>query len=265
MVCARCHDIKFALQTLVVVVPNIVLDHLNQFFSVRERPPVVALAFQDTPETFHWSVIYAMADTGHALRHAVFHELCMERAARVLEASVAVEQGMRSRILGHCLIKRIEHETVIVMVAYLERYDPLVAEVEDSAQVELVRILNVPVFELRDVRYPFLIWFVCMKLPVQDVLCRVLRMSCGSRAAVMPSLYARLDAKYTHEAQSALVVDTLAVCRGSIEVIGNPAVALGWVCLVKFLDLSSQPFVLLFARALFATLPVVIGRARDMR
>ena len=152
-----CHDVKMALQALVVVVPDIGLDHLDKLVSARERPPIVTLPLQDPPEAFHRTVVNAAADAGHALRHAVLHELRMERTIRVLAAPIAVEQGMRVGVLRHGLVKRVEYEAVVVVVAQLECYDPVIEEVEDGTQVELVHILTVRVLELRDIGQPFLV------------------------------------------------------------------------------------------------------------
>lgn len=143
-----CHDIEMALQSLVVVVPDVALDHLDKPVLARERPSVVAFPFQDAPETFHRAVVDAVADTGHALRHAVPNELCMERAAGVLEAAVAMEQGMRLGVLRHGFVERIEDEKIVIAVAQLKRHDPAVEKVEDGAQEELMCPLSVRVLEL---------------------------------------------------------------------------------------------------------------------
>lgn len=122
-----CHNIKFALQAFVIVVPDIGLYHLDKFIPARELAPIVALTLQHTPKAFHRPVVYAVTDAGHTLRHAMLHELRMERAVRILEASVTVEQRMCSRVLGHCFVKRVEYDPVVVAVAQLERHDPVVA------------------------------------------------------------------------------------------------------------------------------------------
>ena len=51
---------------------------------------------------------YAAADAGHALCHAVLHKLGMERAARIMESTVTVEQWMFSAVYSGCRASRMQ-------------------------------------------------------------------------------------------------------------------------------------------------------------
>jgi len=75
---------------------------------------VVHLAFEGPPEAFHWAVINATPNTGHAMRHAGLVQLGFECLAGILESSVAMEDGMCIRVLAYGEVKGVEHQLVVV-------------------------------------------------------------------------------------------------------------------------------------------------------
>ena len=73
-----------------VVVMNEIFNHSNQAGSVCEALPVIPFSFQDTPESFHWSVINALGNPGHALSHSSLGQHIVECTVGVLESSVRI-------------------------------------------------------------------------------------------------------------------------------------------------------------------------------
>ena len=109
-----------------VVVVDITLDHADQLLLARETLAVIPLALQNAPETLHRTIVNAVRYAGHTLRHARLLELVVEGTVCVLEAPVAVEQRMRVGIGLDSLIKRLEHQRIVV---------PLSDDVGDNAPV----------------------------------------------------------------------------------------------------------------------------------
>ena len=134
----RRQNAEIALYAARVVVVDVALDHADQLLLARKTPAVVAFALQDAPEALHRTVVDAVRHAGHALRHARLLELVVERAVRVLKASVAVEQRMRVRICLDRLVKGLEHQRIVVSLADNEGNDAPVIQVEDGAEIELV-------------------------------------------------------------------------------------------------------------------------------
>ena len=90
----RCQNAQIALYPAVVVVGNVVLNHLHKLFAAGEPLAVISLSFQNAPETFHWTVVNALGNSGHTLLHLGFLQLVVEHSVCVLKTSVAVEQRM---------------------------------------------------------------------------------------------------------------------------------------------------------------------------
>ena len=81
---------KVPLEPFGVVILNEILNHGYQAYPVSESYSIVAFAFQDSPESLHWTVINALGDPGHTLCHTSIGQHMVEWAACVLESSVAV-------------------------------------------------------------------------------------------------------------------------------------------------------------------------------
>ena len=156
--------------TLVIVVENVVFNHGNQFFSVGETFAVVTFSFQNAPETFHWTVVNALADAGHALGHAGSHEHAVKSVVGVLETAVAVEQRACIRIQPNCFIEVFKHKRIIVAVANVESNNSPVIKVQDGTKINLVDGETLIVLELRHVGQPLLVRCFCLELPCKNIL-----------------------------------------------------------------------------------------------
>ena len=212
MVFMWCQDSELPLRSVVGVVRYVRLYRVDEFLPRSEFPAVVHLALQDAPETFHRPVVCAVRNARHALRHARLHELVVEVLVRVLEAAIAVEQGMRVRMSFHGLVKGLEDQRVVVPVANHVGHRHAVAEIEDEAQIDLLRrSVCRMVLELRHVRDPFLVASVSVKITAEYVFRRVVRIDGRPSAAVVPILYNGAQLLLSADAQDALVVDVQAV------------------------------------------------------
>ena len=61
---------KSSLVSLIVVVINIVFDHRHELFAAVEALAIITFSLQDSPESFHRTIVDALGYSGHALSHA---------------------------------------------------------------------------------------------------------------------------------------------------------------------------------------------------
>ena len=87
----RCQNAQIALYTAVVVVADVILNHLHKLLAACEPSAVISFSFQNTPEAFHRAVVNALGNSGHALSHLCFLQFVVECSVCILESSVAVE------------------------------------------------------------------------------------------------------------------------------------------------------------------------------
>ena len=57
------------LLTFVVVVFDVVGDHVDDIFTAGESTLVIALSFEYSPKSFHRAIVNAFPDSGHTLSH----------------------------------------------------------------------------------------------------------------------------------------------------------------------------------------------------
>ena len=70
----------------------------------------LTLSFQNAPKALHGTVVYAVGNTGYALRHTCLFEPLVQRPVRVLETMAAVEQGMCIRVGRSRLVKSFDYQ-----------------------------------------------------------------------------------------------------------------------------------------------------------
>ena len=122
----RRQHAQVSLYPAVVVVSDVILNHVHKLLTACESSAVITLPLENTPETFHRAVINALSDTRHALCHAGFFQLVMECSIGILVTTVRVEDGMSSRIASHSLVQGLENKRIVVSLAYYERHNPAV-------------------------------------------------------------------------------------------------------------------------------------------
>ena len=86
----RSEYAKVPLEPFGVVILNKIFNHGDQACSIGETLPVIPFSLQNSPESFHRSVINAFDDPGHTLGHTGFGQYTVECAVGVLKSSVTV-------------------------------------------------------------------------------------------------------------------------------------------------------------------------------
>ena len=97
-------------------------------------------SIQDSPEALHRAIVNTAANTGHTLRHSGIQQLLVESSAGVLESTVTVEQWVSIWIFQNSFIKRIKNQLVVIPVTNNIADNSPVTQIEDRAQIELVRV-----------------------------------------------------------------------------------------------------------------------------
>ena len=221
---------------------DIGLNHLDKFTFAGKPSAVIAFPLQNAPEALHRAVIDAMRHAGHALRHACLHELVVESAVGVLESSVTMEQGMRVRIGFHSLIKGLENQRIVIAFAEHIGHDAPVTKVEDGAQIEFLYLHTLKPFEFGHIGEPLLIGLCGIKLPVQKVFGKILRIFRVPGAATVVIFHGRADISGPADAEHPFVVDMDAAVMAQIVI--EPPVALVWAFLMELFELFSKPLIL---------------------
>ena len=234
----RRQDAKIALDTSRVVIASILLDHLDELVLAGETPAIIAFPLQNTPEALHRAVVNAMRHTGHTLRHSRLHELVVESAVGVLETSVAVEQGMCVRIGLHSLIKSLENQRVIVAFTKYIGHNTPVTEIQNGAQIELVNLASLVPLEFCYISEPLLIGLCGIKLPVQKIFGKILRVLRLSGAATVVIFHGRADIFDPADAEHPLVIDMDTAVMAQIVV--EPPVSLVWAFGMELFEFSAS-------------------------
>ena len=131
----RRQNAQVALHSAIVVIGDVILNHLNEFFTARKPSAVVPLPLEDSPEALHRAIIDALGHSGHALFHICFLQFVVERPVGILEASVAVEQGMRIGIGLDSGIQCIEYKRIIIPVTNDVSNNPSVIQIQNCTEV----------------------------------------------------------------------------------------------------------------------------------
>ena len=116
-----------------------------------------------------------MGHTGHTLRHPRLHKLLVEGPVGILKSSVAMEQGMCIRIGLNRLVKGFENQRIVVALTKHIGHDAPVTEIQNGAQIELVRLRSLIPFELCCIGEPLLVGPCGMKLTIKQVFSNMLR------------------------------------------------------------------------------------------
>lgn len=230
----RSLDKQTVLVTAIIVVVDIIFNGRNQLFSAGKGMPIIALSLQDSPEAFHWAVVNAAANAGHALCHSGIQQLFVEGSAGVLESSVTVEQWVCIRIFQNSLIQRIENEFVVVSVPNNVADDSPVTQIKNRTQIELVDDWAFIPLKLCYIGQPLFVWTTCPELSVQKILCCYLWVRSISGTTLLSEFYGRLDMKYPAEMQNPLVAGQNIVVL--LQIIPDTAMSFVWMLLVNFLN-----------------------------
>ena len=258
----RRQDAQIALHPPGVVVMDIGFNHLDKFTFAGKPSAVIAFPFQDAPEALHRAVINAMRHAGHTLRHARLHKLVVEGTVGVLKPSVAVEQRMRVRIGRNCLVESFENQWVIVVFTEYVGHNAPVTEIQNGAQIELVDLVSLVPLEFCHIGELLFVGLFSIKLPVQKIFGKVLRIFCVSGAAAASVLDRGADISGPADAEHPLAVDMDAAVMAQIVV--EPPIALIRTFRMELFELLRKLLILRSPPAQLPGSPSVVGRARCM-
>lgn len=258
----RGQHAQFTLHPSGVVIMDIGLNHLHKLPLADKPSAVIAFPLQNAPEALHGAVIDATRHAGHTLRHSRLHELVVESAVGVLEPSVAVEQRMRVRIGFHSLVKGLENQRIIIAFAEHVGHNAPVTKVEDGAQIELVGFVSIIPLEFGHIGEPLLIGLCGIKLPVQKVFGKILRVLRSPRAAMVVVLDRGTDISGPADAEHSLVIDMNATVMA--QVVIEPPVSLIWTFRMELFELLHKLLILRGPLTQLAGSPLVVCRTRCM-
>lgn len=255
-------DTQIALHPSGIVIMDIVFDHLDEIPLTGESSAVIAFPLQNPPEALHRAVINAVCNTGHTLRHARLHKLLVKCPVRVLETSVAMEQGMCVRIGLNRLVEGFEHQRIIITLTEHIGHDAPVTEIQDGAQIEFVNLGSLIPFEFCYIGKPFLIGLCSIELPVQKILSNIMRILRLSGTSTVVVFHGRAYISDSANTEHPLVIDMNAIVMAQV-IIESP-VAFIRAFLVNLFNFVRKEFILRSSPAPFSGSPFVVSRASHM-
>ena len=254
-----CQNPQVALNPAIVVVSDVVLNHLNKILARGKSSAVIPFSFKNPPESLHRSVVDTFCHSGHTLLHLCLLQLIVKRPVCILESSVAVEQWMCVRIGFNGRIQSVKYQRIIVAVTDDIRNDSAVIQIEDCAEVQFVHRGAFVPLELCYIGQPLLVGRTCVKLPVQPILRYVLRIGGLPRTAVILVLNGGLNIQTAANTKHSLLIHIQVVIM--YQVVLDTAITFVWILGMDLLYDLRNPLVFQFSGTLFATDPAVIGRS----
>lgn len=262
MLLHRREDAKVSLDAPVVVVTDIIFNHIDQLFFRGKALAVVPFPLQDAPKAFHRAVVNALSHAGHALHHAGLLQLVMEGSIGILKAPITMKQRMSVRIGFHGPVKGLKNQGVVIPATYHKGNNTTVIEIQDRTEIDLVYLKALIPFELCYICKPFLIWLVRMEVSVKDIFGYVLWILCPYCAAVVIVLDGGLDALSPADAENALVVHmNMFVVT---QVVIDAAVTFIRAFHIDLLNFLRKLLVLYCSDASFPGCPTMVSCPRNM-
>lgn len=259
MLLHRREDAEVALHPSGIVITNIIINHIGQFFFAGKAFAIVALPFQNAPEAFHRPVVNALGYTGHALLHASLLQFVMKSPVGVLEASIAVEQRVCARIGLHRPVKSLENERIVIAVTDYIGNNAAVIEIQYGTEIDLMYFNAFIPLELCYICEPLLVRLVRKEFPIKKIFGYKLWILRFPGAAMVIILNGGLNVLDAADAQNALVVymDVLIVSK----IVIDAPVSLVRTLHVNLFDLLCYLLVLQGSGTLLTGHPSVVGRS----
>ena len=117
-----------------------------------------------------------------------------------------------------------------------------VTEIQNGAQIELVDFISIIPLKFCHISEPLLIGFCGIKLPVQKIFGKVLRIFCVSGAATVVIFHGRAYISGPADAEHPFVIDMDTAVMAQIVV--EPPVSLIRAFFVELFELFSKPLIL---------------------
>ena len=150
-----------------VIVVDKLFNSSHQLLVDIKAIEIIHPTLQDTPEAFHRAVVDTSSHSGHALCHSLLVQLRTKLPAGILESPVTVEQRVCIRILLRRQIESLKYQLVVVALANGKGDDVSALQIEDCTEIGLLPVGTI--FHLCYIRTPFLVYFGCRKISVQNV------------------------------------------------------------------------------------------------
>ena len=170
----RSEYAEIPLEPFGVVVLNKIFNHSNQTGSVSEAFSVIPFPLQNSPESFHRTVVNAFGNPGHTLGHACFGQHMVEWTTCILESSVAVAQRTRIRVCGNRCAKCVKHQWIVIGISDHITDNSSVIQIQNGTEIYLLYLNADIVLEFSNIGQPFLVGLVCFEFPVQQIICQVI-------------------------------------------------------------------------------------------
>ena len=259
----RSEYTKVPLESFGVVVLNKIFNHVDQVHSIGEAYPVIPFSLQDTPESFHRSVINTPGNSGHALSHPGFYQHMVERSTCVLESSVAVTQRVCIWICGNRCAECVKHQRIVIGIPNHIADNPSVIQIQDGTEIYFLYLNANVVLELSNIGQPFLVGLVCLKFPIQQIVCQIIWILALPGTAVVAVLNRGYNSAAPTDPEHSFVIHMGIVV--TIQFILEPAVAHFRMLFVDVLNQISNTFVLSGSGRQFACCPSVISRSGNFQ
>lgn len=229
------------------------LNSCGKAVIVSKVAKVEHLAFKNTPEAFHGSIVDAAANPGHTLYHSRLVQPGLELLTCILKTSITMKQRAGIGVFGNGQIEGVKNELVIVAPAYGKRDNTFVFKVENGAQIQLGVI---SALEFRNVGQPFFVKFFSREITAQDVIRRDFR----CRMPVLRAFSANDSFQAYHLGKTVYALVIVTGLVPIVQFIGKPPVSISPVEFgVKITELVKQVLVLPLAVTLAAMEPFIIG------
>lgn len=198
-----------------------------------------------------------MSDPGHTLSHSCLLQLVMKYPAGILESSITVKQRMCVRVCLDGLIKGFINKGIIVALTDSIGNDAPVTEIQDSAEIDFVHRYSLIPFEFRNIRTPFLVWPVCMKISVQEIFGQELSLLCTTGTSTRGIFDGRSNISGPTDSPNTFIIYMNPIIV--LQIIIDPSVTLVRALCVDRLDQFQQSAVFFFPCTMLARKPSIIG------
>ena len=238
----RSEYAEIPLEPFGVVILNEILNHGNQAGPIGEAFSVIPFPLQNSPESFHRTVINTLGYSGHALRHTGFGQHTVESAVRVLESSVTVAERVGVRVCVNRYPERIKYQRIVIGVPNYIADDPSVIQIQNGTEIYLLYLNANVVLEFSNIRQPFLVGLVCFEFPVQQIVCQVIWILALSGTAAVVVFNRRFNPAVPTDPKHPFVIHMRIVVP--IKFVFKPAISHFRMLFVNVLNQISNSFIL---------------------
>lgn len=160
----------------------------------------------------------------------------------------------------YSFIKRAHNQRIVIMLADFICHDPAIIEIQYGTQIYFVSVPPDVILELSDIRQPFLVRCVCVKVTVEIVFGDMCRVLAASGAALWPPLDRGLNTLSATDPEYPLIVHCDAVIP--FQFVPDSPVTHIRMVLMNGLDLLGELGIVLLTEADRTFKPAIIRAAR---